>query len=375
MHYSEDIKTALNIAQSIAKEFSNDKFSPAHLLKALLHKDVGLTDILMALDQDILYLEEWADVRIESYPKKPGVIEKPPGDDLVTAVFREAEVVCLKLSGENVDALSVLIALSTPGVGFSFEQLKTFTLNPQMILDYVLDKKETARITGSTDTIAKLPEKSSGALLKFCKDKNELAIRGELDPVVGRDNEIRKIAEILGRRYKSNVLILGDPGVGKTALVNGFTQRIVEKGLSSGLSDTIIFELDYGSLIAGASYKGEIEERLKKIITEIQNFPKAILFIDDLHVILDKQGGSSGAGNLLKPALARNELTIIGTSSVDNYTKYIEIDEAFNRQFEKIGLDEPGEELSLRMIRTIMPRYEEHHNLHEGDEVISEAIR
>ena len=149
---------------------------------------------------------------------------------------------------------------------------------------------------------------------------------GKLDPVVCRDSTIRGITEILGRRNKANVLVIGDTGVGKTAVVNGFVQNITDEKVPSNLVGAVVFELDYGSLIAGASYKGEVEDRLKKIISEIQQYDKAILFIDELHLLADKQGGASGAANLLKPELARGNLTVIGTTSIDIYTKFIETD-------------------------------------------------
>jgi ATP-dependent Clp protease ATP-binding subunit ClpA len=196
-----------------------------------------------------------------------------------------------------------------------------------------------------------------------------------LDPVVGRDSELRTITEILGRRTKSNVLILGDAGVGKTALVNGFTQIVVEGKVPENLKAAKIFELDFGSLIAGASYKGEVEDRLKSIIKEIQQFDKAILFVDEIHMLLDQQGGTAGTANLLKPELSRGNLTIIGTTSIDNYTKFIETDEAFDRQFEIVKIEEPDESKALRMLKEIIPAYESHHKLKAGEEIISEAVR
>jgi ATP-dependent Clp protease ATP-binding subunit ClpB len=377
MNFTDDLKQTISIAQSLAKEFSNGEFSPAHLLKALLHKDIGLTELLMTLDQDIFYLDEWAEVRIESYPKSGSVPENPAGDKNVKAVFREAENISLKLSKDNVDAVSVLAALCTPGVGFNYEQLKTFTLTQNQITDFLLEKSDLQNVVGTSDEneSGEVQKPVSNALLKYCIDKNEQATQGKLDPVISRDNEIREITEILGRRYKSNVIILGDPGVGKTSLVNGFTQNILQKKVPESLSEAIIFELDYGALIAGASYKGEVEERLKNIVTEIQNFEKAILFIDELHMLLDKQGGTAGAANLLKPELSRGNLTIIGTTSIDNYTKFIETDEAFNRQFEMVKIEEPSEQTAARMLIEIIPSYEEHHKLKVNKEVIAEAIR
>ena len=377
MNFTDDLKQAIKIAQSLAKEFSNAEFSPAHLLKALIHKQIGLTELLMSLDQDIYYLEEWAEVRIESCLKSGNIPENPTGDSSVKAVFREAENLRLKLSKDDTDPVCVLAALSTPGVGFNYEQLKTFTLTQKQILDLLVEKEDLQTVVGDTEEkeTGKKQKPAKNALLQFCIDKNEQALQGKLDPVVSRDNEIREITEILGRRHKSNVLIMGDSGVGKTALVNGFTQNVLDKKVPESLVDAIIFELDFGALIAGASYKGEIEDRLKKIIIEIQQFDKAILFIDELHMLLDKQGGTAGAANLLKPELSRGNLTIIGTTSIDNYTKFIESDEAFSRQFEIVKIEEPDEQTTKRMLLEIIPKLEAHHNLKANEEVITEAIR
>ncbi|NLB25235.1 MAG: ATP-dependent Clp protease ATP-binding subunit [Bacteroidales bacterium] len=376
MTFAVNLKQTINIAQSLAKESSNAEFSPAHLLKALLHKDSGLTELLMSLDQDIYYLEEWADVRIESCPKSSNVPEKPPGDTLVKAVFREAETVRLKLSKDETGPEEVLAALSTPGVGFTYEQLKTFTLSQKQVLDYLIEINELQSVIGGAEKRKEQKQKpAQNALMKFCTDKTEDARQGRLDPVVCRENVIREITEILGRRNKANVLIIGDAGVGKTSLVNGFTFNIIGNKVPPGLKDALLFELDYGALIAGASYKGEIEDRLKNIITEIQQFDKAILFIDEIHMLLDKQGGTAGAANLLKPELARGNLTVIGTTSIDNFTKFIETDEAFNRQFELVKLEEPDEQTARRMLTSIIPKYEEHHKLKVDEEIINEAIR
>lgn len=377
IQFSDELKLAVNIAQSLAKEYSQDKISPSHLLKALFHKDVGLTDLLLTLDKDIYYLEEWAEVRIESSPKAARASENPAGDDQFKAVLREADNIRIKLSNDKLDPLCVLAAICMPGVGFSHEQLKSFTLTSQEILDAVTSKSDLRSMVGASNASAKVKDKKSGtnAILKFCIDKNEQAIQKKMDPVVGRDSELRTIAEILGRRTKSNVLIIGDAGVGKTALVTGFTQIVIEGKVPENLKAARIFELDFGSLIAGASYKGEVEDRLKSIIKEIQQFDKAILFVDEIHMLLDQQGGTAGAVNLLKPELSRGNLTIIGTTSIDNYTKFIETDEAFDRQFEIVKIEEPDESKALRMLKEIIPAYESHHKLKAGEEIISEAVR
>ncbi len=377
MSFSDELKRAINIAQSLVKEFSNDKISPAHLLKALFHKDVGLTDFLLSLDQDIYYLEEWAEVRIESLPKSGRVEENPLGDEAFKAILREADNIRIKLSKDEIEPVHTLAALSTPGVGFSYEQLKSFTLSQKEVMDSLMEISDLQNIIGVQDDQSKSEDKKTtqNALLKYCIDKNELAMQQKMDPVVGRDSQIRSITEILGRRSKSNVLILGEPGVGKSALVNGFCQHITAGNVPENLKEARIFELDFGSLIAGASYKGEVEDRLKNIIKEIQQYDKAILFVDEIHMLLDPQSGTSGSANLLKPELSRGNLIMIGTTSVDKYSKLIETDETFNRQFELIKIEEPNEQQALRMLKEVIPSFEKHHNIKAGVEVCSEAIR
>jgi ATP-dependent Clp protease ATP-binding subunit ClpB len=374
---SENLKRAIRIAQALTKEYSNEKISAAHLLKALLNKEVGLTDFLISLNKDIYFMEEWADVRIESSSKTSRVDENPSGDESFSAVLREADNFRVKLSKDQVDPICALAAICTPGVGFNYEQLKSFNLKQDDIIDAVLTDSDiqSAIGTNSDETTSKTVVKSQTALLKYCIDLTENIRMGRVDPVVARDSEIRSICEILGRRSKSNVLIIGDPGVGKTALVHGFVYTLSEDIVVEALKGTSVFELDNGALIAGASYKGEVEDRLKSIIKEIQQFEKAILFIDEIHMLLDQQSGSSGAANLLKPELSRGNLTIISTSSIDNYTKVIEPDEAFTRQFELIRLEEPDDLSAFRMLQEILPGYEKHHNLLISKEVCSEAIK
>jgi ATP-dependent Clp protease ATP-binding subunit ClpB len=374
--FSEAARRVIKIAQAIAKENMHTAFSAAHLLKALLHKEAGLQPVLKGMDQDIYYIEEWADVRMESLTKSAAFKELVSGDAAVEEVLTEADTIRLKLLKDAIEPLHILAALSTPGVGFSYEQLKTFPLQREQLLATVTETEELktavqAVAAGSTEKNAA----KHHALLKYCTDKTLQAREGKTDPIVGRDKEVRMMAEILCRRSKPNVLIAGEPGVGKTALVDGFALAIVEQQVPVGLQNARLFELDTGALIAGASYKGEIEDRLKNIIQEIKQFDKAILFIDEIHALIDKHGSAGGAVNLLKPELARGTLTIIGATTLEEYRKYIESDEAFNRRFELLTVEEPDNKVCFQMIKKVAPIYEKHHGIQVPDDTIKETIR
>lgn len=379
MAYTPELKNAVSIAQSIAREYQNNQFSAAHLLRALLHKDVGILPYLLAKQKDVLYLEEWADVRIEGCPKSGRLDAVIRGDESIYTVMEEADNVRLKLNKELIDPVCVLAALSTAGVGFTYDQLKTFPLTTAEIMTDLVETADLQAAVGGgvpgTPNAPGMDDVKMNALQKFCSDKTAKARAGRIDPIVGRDRETRMISEVLGRRSKPNVIIIGEPGVGKTAIVDGFALDIVNGKVPSNLKNAVLFELDFGSLVAGASYKGEVEDRLKNILKEIKQFDKAILFVDELHIMLDKNGGASGTAQLLKPELARGEITLIGATTNDEYRKHIEPDEAFNRRFEIIKVDEPDEATAARMLGTVIPFYEKHHELTVAKDAIPEAIR
>ncbi|MDO6429313.1 ATP-dependent Clp protease ATP-binding subunit [Flavitalea sp. BT771] len=361
---------ALKIAQSLAREHMHAAFGAPHLLKALLHKDLETGQQLWQHDYDVYYIEEWADVRMESYRKSPAPKEAPAGNDDIAAILEEADNVRLQLNDEEVTPLHVLIALSTPGVGFSFEQLKTFPLQREALLQIDQDNNTLRQLNIPSAANTRIQ-----ALLKFCRDKTLQAAQDGMDPIAGRQQEIRMMAEIISRRSKPNVLIIGEPGVGKSALVDGFAQAIHNGQVPDFLRNAKIFQLDNGALVAGASYKGEVEERLKSILQEIQTFDKAILFIDEIHALLDKQGAAAGAANLLKPELARGAITVIGATTLEEYRRHIEKDEAFARRFEVLSVAEPDAATAFRMIKQVLPRYEAHHRIQAEDETIKESVR
>ena len=369
---AESAAKLIRIAQAIARENRNSVFTPAHLLKALLHKEAGLQELLKSLDKDIYYLEEWAEVRIESLPKPAHQREPVTGDVLLEEVMNEADNIRLKLLKDEILPLHLLAAISTPGVGFTYEQLKTFPLRRDELLQAVAATEEVQSVLGLP---GKADDRGNGALLKYCLDKTLQAKEGKMDIVVGRDKEIRMMVEILCRRSKPNVLIAGDPGVGKSALVDGFVMAVAAGKVPQHLAGARLFELNTGALVAGASYKGEVEDRLKSILTEIKQFDRAILFIDEIHVLLDKTGSAAGAAHLLKPELARGEITLIGVTTIDEYRKYIEADEAFGRRFELLAVEEPDVTTCFRMLQSVAPRYAAHHGIAVPEDTIKEAIR
>ncbi len=370
-----EVKNVLHIAQQIAKENVHPAFGAPHLLKALLHKDAGMIPVIKNLGKDYYYIEEWADVRLEEYEKKAPAGD-PAGDAAIPGILQEADDVRFKLQRDQVDVLSLFAAVLTPGVGFSFDQLKSFVLKREELIATGMDNTLMSEMLGvGKEPGAAADAKAGGALFKYCTDKTEKAIAGKIDEIVGRDNELRMVAEVLCRRSKPNVMLVGEPGVGKTALADGFALAVARKAVPEILLNAQIFELDNGALIAGASYKGEIEDRLKSILTEIKKYDKAILFIDEIHTLTDKHGSAAGAANILKPALARGEITVIGATTLEEYKKHIENDEALNRRFEVITIDEPDETAAFQMLRKVMPYYETHHSITADDEVKQETIR
>jgi ATP-dependent Clp protease ATP-binding subunit ClpB len=296
----------------------------------------------------------------------------------VQQILELADLVALQLARDPTDALCALAALLRPGLAFSAEQLKSLPLTQNEILAAAQAEMPTPEAVSASGApvSSPAPAGASGALATYCTDKTAQARAGKLDPIVGRDREIRLVAEILGRRTKPNVLLIGEPGVGKSALVEGFAQQIALGLVPVHLREVTLFELDLGTLVAGASYKGEVEDRIKKVLTELKQYTRAILFIDELHVLLDPKGSAgSGIAQLLKPELARGELTVIGATTNDEYRQYIEKDEAFNRRFDIVRVEEPSVVVAERMLERVLPIYAAHHGLALGEGTVAEAVR
>jgi ATP-dependent Clp protease ATP-binding subunit ClpB len=374
---SESVKTALHIAQSLAKEYRNEVFTAAHLLKGLMHKDVGLRAFITSIGKDEEYISEWAEVRIDEQAKSASFTDTVSGAPEIAVIFEEADNVRIKLGLDLITPVCVLTALAKPGIGFQPDQLKSFPIKEREILDLYVKDEEISRVVSPDKASAGTESKSTGnALYKYCIDRLQMVRDGKTDPIIGRDKETRQMMEILCRRTKPNVILTGDAGVGKTALVDGFAIDIVNQNVPESLKPVQLFELDLGSLIAGASYKGEIEDRLKNIIKEIKQFEKAVLFIDEIHTLLDSKGPlGAGIGNLLKPELARGEITVIGATTIDEYRKIIEPEQAFSRRFEVLQVNEPNEESTIKMLQKLAVKYEEHHTLTIEPDALGECVR
>ncbi|MBO0947139.1 ATP-dependent Clp protease ATP-binding subunit [Fibrella forsythiae] len=381
---SEAVQTALYVSQSLAREYRNERYSAAHLLRALVHADSAGALLLTSLHKDVPYLREWAEVRMEESSRVAIPPDEPAGDQSVDRVMDEADVVRVRLGLDKVEPICVLTALTKPGLGFPSEQLRSLPLQERDLLGLYLNEMKpiTPAETGRPITPANpaagtsLDGAPTSVLQKYCTDKTALARSGHFDPIIGRERELRMMVEILGRRSKPNVMLTGDPGVGKSALIDGLAQLLITGLVPGWLKGATLLELDPGALLAGASYKGEVEDRLKNVIKEVKAFDKCILFIDEIHVLLDPKGGAGGgAANLLKPELARGELTLIGATTRDEFRKLIEPDQALSRRFELLNVDEPPVNVAERMIRGLVGLYEKHHQLTVDADVVPECVR
>ena len=379
INLDDSVKIALNIAQAVARENANEYYMPSHLLKALLHKEVGLRDFIVSIGKDLGYLEEWADVYIEQCPKSTQLSEIKPSEK-IDFIFRAADDARIRLGLFDINPICVLIALVKPGVAFSSDQLRSFPIQERDILSLYVNNTENPSV--ENHHAASVSDNygpgtgigSSSYLSKYCIDLMAAAPE-RLLPVINRDRETRMVMEVLGSRSKSNVLIVGDAVVGKTALVYGLAWDIVNKKVPSFLEGARIFELDNASLIAGATYKGEIEDRLKNVLKELRHIENSILFIDEIHVLLDSRQGNSGAGNILKPELSRGDLTVIGATTIDEYRKIIEPDHAFSRRFEVIQVNEPDLKSAIQMLHSVKKQYTDYHHVGISDTAAAECVR
>ncbi len=370
-----------NIAASFAKEYCNDAIYPAHLFKAVLHKEMGLVHFLETeMGKDYYYLQDWADVQMTLLPRATRPTTDQSLNDEALAVMEEADNFTERFGLEETQPVCVLAALVTPGVGFTFDQLKTLPLTTAEICAKMGDGGNNQKASATVDVSHpfldnNVVSKEKGNIAKYCIDKIAEIRNGKREAVVGFEKEISTIYEILGRKTKANLLITGESGIGKTALINGFLNQLADNEVPSFLSNAKAYELDTAALSAGASYKGEVDDRFKKVISEIEQQENAILIIESIEKLFDRQDNLFGASTILKQELSKGDLLLICTSTTDGYTKHLETDKEFSGRMERIIIDEPTADQSLRILKGIMPEYEAYHNLTIDEEVMENAIR
>ena len=368
--YTQKALEAVKTAQSMAQENGNQYVTSEHLLYALLDQDGGLIGSLfgkMGVDCDGLLSE--VDTFIRKLPRISGGSGEVYASPEVGKIFNLAEKTAEKLHDEYLSVEHLMLAIFSEGSQSVRQLLSDHGITRSRFSDE-LAKVKTSPVTSDN------PEDSYDALKKYGTDLVERARTKELDPVIGRDAEIRNVIRILSRKTKNNPVLIGEPGVGKTAIAEGLAQRIVRGDVPEGLKDRTIFSLDMGALIAGAKYRGEFEERLKAVLNEVKKSEgKIILFIDELHTIVGagKTEGSMDAGNLLKPLLARGELHCIGATTLDEYRQYIEKDAALERRFQPVMVNEPTLEDTISILRGLKERYEIYHGVRIHDNALVAA--
>lgn len=374
---NETIKQLLHIAQSIAKENYNEQYGAAHLLQALMHREIDLRGFLESIDKDPNYIYDWADVRIEEHPKASQLPINIEPHSVVDETIEAADDIRLRLGLDEITPICVLAAIVKPGIAFSAEQLKSLPLREYDILQAFgsIPASDISAFTELTNGSQSNPHSSFAAIQSYCVDMTAKAQNGNLDKIIGREKETRSLVEVLCRRSKPNVIIVGEPGVGKTALVEGLAHEIIKEKIPTMLKSAILLELDTSLLFAGTAYKGEVEDRLKKVINECKKLDKAILFIDEIHTLLDNKGTGGNVANLIKPELARGEITVIGATTQEEYRKVVEPDQAFNRRFEVLNIEEPDTETCIKMIEVQLDSYKAYHKIEVDKESLPECVR
>ncbi|WP_318640336.1 ATP-dependent chaperone ClpB [Flavobacterium ardleyense] len=360
---------ALQLSQQIVQAEGQQQIENEHILKAIFQVDENVAPFLLKkLNVNLPLFKQLLDSTISSFPKVSGGEVQFSRE--ASKTLNEAEIISKKMSDEYVSIEHLLLAIFKSRSQVA-QILKDQGVTEKGFKAAIDELRKGERVTSSS------AEDTYNSLNKYAKNLNEMAINGKLDPVIGRDEEIRRVLQILTRRTKNNPMLVGEPGVGKTAIAEGLAHRIVDGDVPENLKDKIIFSLDMGALIAGAKYKGEFEERLKAVIKEVTTSDgDIVLFIDEIHTLVGAGGGEGAmdAANILKPALARGELRAIGATTLDEYQKYFEKDKALERRFQKIVVDEPDTESAISILRGIKEKYEAHHKVRIKDEAIIAAV-
>jgi ATP-dependent Clp protease ATP-binding subunit ClpB len=360
---------AIQLSQQLAQSFGQQQIENEHIFKAIFDVDENVAPfILKKLNVNVPLFLQILDSTIQSFPKVTG------GEIMLSrtanSALNEAEIIAKKMNDEFVSIEHLILAIFASKSKVA-QILKDQGVTEKGLKAAIDELRKGERVTSAS------AEETYNSLNKYAKNLNELAKAGKLDPVIGRDEEIRRVLQILTRRTKNNPMLVGEPGVGKTAIAEGLAHRIVDGDVPDNLKNKIVFSLDMGALIAGAKFKGEFEERLKAVVKEVTSAEgDIVLFIDEIHTLVGAGGGEGAmdAANILKPALARGELRAIGATTLDEYQKYFEKDKALERRFQKIIIEEPDTESAISILRGIKDKYETHHKVQIKDEAIIAAV-
>lgn len=360
---------ALQQAQQHAQSLGQQQIENEHIMKGIFNVDENVAPFLLKkLDVNVPLFGQILDSTIQSFPKVSGADIQFSRE--ASRTINEAGIIAKKMNDEFVSIEHLILAIFKSKSKVS-QILKDQGVTEKGLESAISEMRKGERVTSAT------AEETYNALSKYAKNLNELARTGKLDPVIGRDEEIRRVLQILTRRTKNNPMLVGEPGVGKTAIAEGLAHRIVDGDVPENLKDKIVYSLDMGALIAGAKYKGEFEERLKSVVKEVTSAEgDIVLFIDEIHTLVGAGGGEGAmdAANILKPALARGELRAIGATTLDEYQKYFEKDKALERRFQKVMIDEPDTESAISILRGIKEKYESHHKVRIKDDAIIASV-
>ncbi len=368
-NYTIKSQEAVQRAQQLAQAYGHQELQNEHFFKAIEEVDENVLPFLLKklnINQEQLNIA--LEKALQSFPKVSGGQMSLSRE--ANTMLNEAANIAKKMNDEYVSIEHLILAIfkSNSKIG---QALKDQGVKEKDIEKAIQELRKGGRVTSAS------AEETYNALNKYAKNLNDLADSGKLDPVIGRDEEIRRVLQILSRRSKNNPMLVGEPGVGKTAIAEGLAHRIVQGDVPENLKDKVIYSLDMGALIAGAKYKGEFEERLKSVVKEVTSSDgNIILFIDEIHTLVGAGGGEGAmdAANILKPALARGELRAIGATTLDEYQKYFEKDKALERRFQKVMVEEPDTESAISILRGIKEKYETHHKVRIKDEAIIAAV-